>query len=161
MILQELEYGPSVDWWALGVLMYEMMAGQPPFEADNEDDLFESILHDDVLYPVWLSKEAVSILKAFMTKNPHKRLGCVAAQNGEDAIKQHPFFKEIDWVLLEQKKIKPPFKPRIKTKRDVNNFDQDFTREEPILTLVDEAIIKQINQEEFKGFSYFGEDLMP
>ncbi|MEQ2189646.1 hypothetical protein GOODEAATRI_027358, partial [Goodea atripinnis] len=63
-ILQELDYGPSVDWWALGVLMYEMMAGQPPFEADNEDDLFESILHDDVLYPVWLSKEAVSILRA-------------------------------------------------------------------------------------------------
>lgn len=62
-ILQELNYGASVDWWALGVLMYEMMAGQPPFEADNEDDLFESILHDDVLYPVWLSKEAVSILK--------------------------------------------------------------------------------------------------
>ena len=52
-----------MDWWALGVLMYEMMAGQPPFEADNEDDLFESILHDDVLYPVWLTKEAVSILK--------------------------------------------------------------------------------------------------
>ena len=45
------------------MLMYEMMAGQPPFEADNEDDLFESILHDDVLYPVWLSKEAVSVLK--------------------------------------------------------------------------------------------------
>ena len=62
-ILQELDYGASVDWWALGVLMYEMMAGQPPFEADNEDDLFESILHDDVLYPVWLSREAVSVLK--------------------------------------------------------------------------------------------------
>lgn len=43
--------------------MYEMMAGQPPFEADNEDELFDSILHDDVLYPVWLSREAVSILK--------------------------------------------------------------------------------------------------
>jgi len=43
--------------------MYEMMAGQPPFEADSEDDLFESILHDDVLYPVWLTKEAVSALK--------------------------------------------------------------------------------------------------
>nr|XP_045622033.1 calcium-independent protein kinase C-like isoform X2 [Procambarus clarkii] len=62
-ILKELDYGASVDWWALGVLMYEMMAGQPPFEADNEDDLFESILHEEVLYPVWLSKEAVSILK--------------------------------------------------------------------------------------------------
>uniref|UniRef100_A0A8C1RIX2 Protein kinase C n=1 Tax=Cyprinus carpio TaxID=7962 RepID=A0A8C1RIX2_CYPCA len=154
-ILQELEYGPSVDWWALGVLMYEMMAGQPPFEADNEDDLFESILHDDVLYPVWLSKEAVSILKAFMTKSPSKRLGCVVSQGLEEAIKVHPFFKEIDWVLLEQRKIKPPFKPRIKTKRDVNNFDQDFTREEPVLTPVEDAIIKQINQDEFKGFSYF------
>jgi serine/threonine protein kinase len=61
---QELDYGFGVDWWALGVLMYEMMAGQPPFEADNEDDLFESILHDDVLYPVWLTKDAISILKA-------------------------------------------------------------------------------------------------
>ena len=71
-ILQELDYGASVDWWALGVLMYEMMAGQPPFEADNEEDLFESILHDDVLYPVWLSKEAVLILKGvrvFLCKN--------------------------------------------------------------------------------------------
>ncbi|XP_016355999.1 protein kinase C epsilon type [Sinocyclocheilus anshuiensis] len=159
-ILQELEYGPSVDWWALGVLMYEMMAGQPPFEADNEDDLFESILHDDVLYPVWLSKEAVSILKAFMTKSPSKRLGCVVSQGLEEAIKVHPFFKEIDWVLLEQRKIKPPFKPRIKTKRDVNNFDQDFTREEPVLTPVEDAIIKQINQDEFKGFSYFSEETL-
>uniref|UniRef100_A0A3Q1J2M4 Protein kinase C n=1 Tax=Anabas testudineus TaxID=64144 RepID=A0A3Q1J2M4_ANATE len=157
-ILQELDYGPSVDWWALGVLMYEMMAGQPPFEADNEDDLFESILHDDVLYPVWLSKEAVSILKAFMTKSPNKRLGCVVAQGLEEAIKLHPFFREIDWTLLEQRKIRPPFKPRIKTKRDVNNFDQDFTREEPILTPVEDSIIKQINQDEFKGFSYFGEE---
>uniref|UniRef100_A0A8C4EA88 Protein kinase C n=1 Tax=Dicentrarchus labrax TaxID=13489 RepID=A0A8C4EA88_DICLA len=157
-ILQELDYGPSVDWWALGVLMYEMMAGQPPFEADNEDDLFESILHDDVLYPVWLSKEAVSILKAFMTKSPNKRLGCVVAQGLEEAIKLHPFFREIDWTLLEQRKIRPPFKPRIKTKRDVNNFDQDFTREEPVLTPVDNSIIKQINQDEFKGFSYFGDE---
>jgi hypothetical protein len=49
--------------------MYEMMAGQPPFEADNEDDLFESILHDDVLYPVWLTKEAVSILKGVSVIN--------------------------------------------------------------------------------------------
>uniref|UniRef100_A0AAY4CEN6 Protein kinase C n=1 Tax=Denticeps clupeoides TaxID=299321 RepID=A0AAY4CEN6_9TELE len=158
-ILQELEYGPSVDWWALGVLMYEMMAGQPPFEADNEDDLFESILHDDVLYPVWLSKEAVNILKSFMAKNPSKRLGCVVMQGLEEAIKLHPFFRDIDWDLLEQRRVKPPFKPRIKTKRDVNNFDQDFTREEPLLTPVDDAIVKQINQDEFRGFSYFGEEI--
>ena len=61
-ILKEKPYGASVDWWALGVLMYELMVGQTPFDADNED-LFEAIMHDEVLYPVWLSKEAVSILK--------------------------------------------------------------------------------------------------
>uniref|UniRef100_A0A0N5B845 Protein kinase C n=1 Tax=Strongyloides papillosus TaxID=174720 RepID=A0A0N5B845_STREA len=153
-ILQEMEYGVSVDWWALGVLMYEMMAGQPPFEADNEDDLFEAILHDDVLYPVWLSKEAVSILKAFMTKNPLKRLGCVQSQGGEDAIKAHPFFREIDWEALEARKVKPPFKPKIKSKRDANNFDADFTKEEPVLTPTDSGILKSINQEEFVGFDF-------
>lgn len=68
-----------MDWWALGVLMYEMMAGQPPFEADNEDDLFESILHDDVLYPVWLSKEAVSILRA--VRVPSLRQGRTSLNN--------------------------------------------------------------------------------
>ncbi|XP_064623226.1 calcium-independent protein kinase C-like isoform X2 [Lineus longissimus] len=154
-ILQELEYDASVDWWALGVLMYEMMAGQPPFEADNEDDLFESILHDDVLYPVWLTKEAVAILKGFMTKNPAKRLGCVKAQGEEKAILIHPFFQEkIDWELLEQRKVKPPFRPKIKNRTDANNFDKDFTSEEPVLTPVDPAIVKAINQEEFRGFSF-------
>uniref|UniRef100_UPI00358EDD2A protein kinase C epsilon type-like n=1 Tax=Myxine glutinosa TaxID=7769 RepID=UPI00358EDD2A len=150
-ILQELEYSASVDWWALGVLMYEMMAGQPPFEADNEDDLFESILHDDVLYPVWLSKEAVAILKAVSVRRPNRRLEV------EDAICKHPFFHDMDWELLEQRKIKPPFKPRIKTKKDVNNFDQDFTREDPVLTPIEDAIIKQINQGDFKGFTYTAE----
>ncbi|KAJ0067346.1 hypothetical protein NL108_016773 [Boleophthalmus pectinirostris] len=157
-ILQELEYGPSVDWWALGVLMYEMMCGQPPFEAENEDELFECILHDDVLFPAWLSTEAVAVLRAFMTKSPQQRLGCVESQGLEEAIKDQPFFSEIDWSLLELRKITPPFKPRIKTKRDVNNFDQDFTREEPVLTPVEESIIKQINQDEFRGFSYCGDE---
>ncbi|XP_043228852.1 calcium-independent protein kinase C-like [Amphibalanus amphitrite] len=157
-ILQELDYGSSVDWWALGVLMYEMMAGQPPFEADNEDDLFESILHDDVLYPVWLSREAVSILKGFMTKNPAKRLGCVVVQGGEDAIPAHPFFKEIDWQALEARRVKPPFKPKIKGKKDAVNFDAEFTKEEPNLTPINVDIIKAINQVEFEGFSFVNAD---
>lgn len=63
-ILQEMLYGPSVDWWALGVLLYEMLSGHAPFEAENEDDLFESILSEEVLYASWLSTEAVNILKA-------------------------------------------------------------------------------------------------
>jgi novel protein kinase C epsilon type len=153
-ILQELDYGASVDWWALGVLMYEMMAGQPPFEADNEDDLFESILHDDVLYPVWLSKEAVSILKGFMQKNVNKRLGCVKNHGGEEAIKHHPFFRDVKWKELEERKIKPPFKPKIKSKKEATNFDTEFTKEDPVLTPINQEIVKTIDQEEFAGFSY-------
>ncbi|KAK2708104.1 calcium-independent protein kinase C-like [Artemia franciscana] len=157
-ILQELDYGATVDWWALGVLMYEMMAGQAPFEADNEDDLFESILHDDVLYPVWLSKEAVSILKGFMTKNPAKRLGCVQAHGGEVAIRNHAFFRDIDWEALEARKVKPPFKPRIKNKKDTVNFDSEFTKEDPVLTPINPDVVRAINQEEFRGFSFINPD---
>jgi novel protein kinase C epsilon type len=158
-ILQELDYDASVDWWALGVLMYEMMAGQPPFEADNEDDLFESILHDDVLYPVWLSKEAVSVLKGFMTKSPQKRLGCVKAHGGEAAIRVHPFFHEkIDWEALENRQVEAPFKPKISSRLDVGNFDKDFTSKEPTLTPTDPAVVKAINQQEFIGFSFVNEE---
>ncbi|CAG7786524.1 unnamed protein product [Allacma fusca] len=160
-ILQELDYGSSVDWWALGVLMYEMMAGQPPFEADNEEDLFQSILHDDVLYPVWLTKEAVSILKGFMTKNPARRLGCVASQGGEASIRNHPFFKEIQWDLLEMRKVKPPFRPKIKNKKDALNFDTEFTKEEPNLTPIMSEVVKAINQAEFQGFSYVNSQYNP
>jgi len=157
-ILQDLPYNESVDWWALGVLMYEMMAGQPPFEADNEEDLFESIQHDDVLYPVWLSKDAISILKGFMTKNPTKRLGCIEGRK-EAAILSHPFFHEkINWELLEKREIKPPFKPKIKSKYDANNFDKDFTCEEAVLTPTDPQVIHGINQEEFSGFSFVNPD---
>lgn len=63
-ILQEMMYGASVDWWALGVLLYEMLSGHAPFEAENEDDLFESILNEEIVYASWLSTEAVDILKA-------------------------------------------------------------------------------------------------
>ncbi|CAH1637989.1 unnamed protein product [Spodoptera littoralis] len=156
-ILQELEYGPSVDWWALGVLLYEMLAGQPPFEADNEDDLFESILHDDVLYPVWLSKEAVSILKGFMTKNPVRRLGVCGGAAG---IRAHVFFKDMDWDALAQRRLRPPFRPKL-SKREAANFDAEFTKEEPVLTPVPHDVVRAINQEEFRGFSFVNKDFNP
>lgn len=60
-ILRELDYNFSVDWWALGVLLYEMMAGAPPFEGDTEEELFDAIMNDDVVYPP-LSIDALDIL---------------------------------------------------------------------------------------------------
>ncbi|XP_064403529.1 calcium-independent protein kinase C-like isoform X2 [Halichondria panicea] len=153
-ILEEKDYGPSVDWWALGVLMYEMMAGQPPFEADNEDELFEAILNDEVLYPVWLSREANSILRGFLTKNPTRRLGCQPGI-GERQIKGHPFFRTIDWEGLENREIQAPFRPQVRSKRDFSNFDVDFISERANLTPVDKDLVKSVvNQGDFVGFTY-------
>uniref|UniRef100_A0A665WFV0 Protein kinase C n=1 Tax=Echeneis naucrates TaxID=173247 RepID=A0A665WFV0_ECHNA len=159
-ILQEMLYGPSVDWWALGVLLYEMLSGHAPFEAENEDDLFESILNEEIVYSSWLSTEAVNILKAFLTKNPTRRLGCVASEGGENAVTSHAFFAAIDWEKLNRREIEPPFKPRIKSPEDVNNFDPDFTQEEPILTPIDGPMISSINQEEFRNFSFTSPELL-
>uniref|UniRef100_A0A3Q3AAL3 Protein kinase C n=1 Tax=Kryptolebias marmoratus TaxID=37003 RepID=A0A3Q3AAL3_KRYMA len=159
-ILQEMLYGPSVDWWALGVLLYEMLSGHAPFEAENEDDLFESILNEEIVYASWLSTEAVDILKAFLTKNPVRRLGCVPLEGGENAVISHAFFASIDWDKLNRREIEPPFKPRIKTPEDVNNFDPDFTQEEPTLTPIDDPAIPAINQEEFRNFSFTSPELL-
>lgn len=159
-ILQEMLYGPSVDWWALGVLLYEMLSGHAPFEAENEDDLFESILTEEIIYASWLGRNAVDILKGFLTKNPTRRLGCVAAEGGETAVTSHTFFTGIDWDKLNRRELDPPFKPRIKTAEDVNNFDPDFTQEEPTLTPIDDAIIPSISQDEFRDFSFTSPELL-
>lgn len=63
-------YGPAVDWWAMGVLLYEMLCGHAPFEAENEDDLFEAILNDEVVYPTWLHEDATGILKSVSLTYP-------------------------------------------------------------------------------------------
>ncbi|XP_065833097.1 protein kinase C epsilon type-like isoform X2 [Oscarella lobularis] len=152
-ILQEQNYGASVDWWALGVLMYEMMAGQPPFEADNEEDLFDSIINDDVLYPVWLSKEAASIIRGFLTKSPSRRLGCQPGV-GEKVIRSHPFFRAIDWIALEARQVRPPFRPKVADKRDVGNFDKDFTQEKAVVTPTTKQDMEIVNQEDFAGFTF-------
>jgi len=94
-----------------------------------------------------------------MTKNPAKRLGCVAAQGGEEAIKRHAFFSgKLDWEALERRQIKPPFKPKVVNPRDTSNFDKDFTNMPVAFTPIEAVIVKAINQDEFKDFSYQNPD---
>jgi len=149
-ILQELDYGPAVDWWAFGVLLYEMLSGQPPFEADHEDDLFESILHDEVLFPIWLSGESVNILNQLMTKDPGRRLG----SSDEGDIRRHRFFAHMDWEALEQRKVKPQFVPKIADHLDTSNFDAEFTSEEPDFTPITTTKLNRTQQNEFSKFSF-------
>ncbi|XP_059908413.1 protein kinase C eta type [Gadus macrocephalus] len=159
-ILQEMLYGPSVDWWALGVLLYEMLSGHAPFEAENEDDLFEAILNEEIVYASWLSKEAVNILKALLTKAAAHRLGCMGSEGGESAVLRHAFFASIDWEKLERRELEPPFKPKIKTTEDVNNFDPDFTQEEPTLTPIDDPLIPSNHLNEFHDFSFTSSEIL-
>ncbi|XP_068244496.1 protein kinase C, brain isozyme-like isoform X5 [Palaemon carinicauda] len=145
-------YGKSVDWWAYGVLLYEMLVGQPPFDGEDEEELFAAITDHNVSYPKALSKEAKDVCKGFLTKQPQKRLGC--GIKGEDDVRTHPFFRRIDWEKLENREVQPPFKPRIRHRKDVSNFDKQFTSERTELTPTDKLFMMNLDQTEFSGFSF-------
>ncbi|XP_046811217.1 protein kinase C, brain isozyme isoform X2 [Lucilia cuprina] len=149
-------YGKSVDWWAYGVLLYEMLVGQPPFDGEDEEELFAAITDHNVSYPKSLSKEAKEACKGFLTKQPNKRLGC--GPSGEEDVRLHPFFRRIDWEKIENREVQPPFKPKIKHRKDVSNFDKQFTSEKTDLTPTDKVFMMNLDQSEFVGFSYMNPD---
>eukprot|EP00118_Oscarella_pearsei_P025095 m.307496 g.307496 ORF g.307496 m.307496 type:complete len:742 (+) comp42357_c0_seq1:68-2293(+) len=150
-IVEGKRYNRAVDWWSFGVLVYEMMIGQSPFSGDDEDDLFDSILHDEVTYPRWLSMEAVSFISKLLDRDPATRLGM---REDEEPIRKERFFQSMDWVKLEKKQIEPPFKIDIKSPGDASNFDDEFTVEPPVLTPADKDLIMSIDQGQFQGFSF-------
>lgn len=147
-ILVGQKYTFSVDWWSFGVLVYEMLIGQSPFQGDSEDELFESIRTDVPHYPKWLSKESQSLLQLLFVRDPSRRLGVVGN------IRDHAFFKLINWVALEARQVPPPFKPKVKSPNDYSNFDQEFLGEKPRLTNCDKKLLATMDQNAFAGFSF-------
>ncbi|XP_073213243.1 serine/threonine-protein kinase N2 isoform X3 [Lepidochelys kempii] len=128
-VLTETSYTRAVDWWGLGVLIYEMLVGESPFPGDDEEEVFDSIVNDEVRYPRFLSTEAISIMRRL-----------------------------IDWNALLAKKVKPPFVPTIRGREDVSNFDDEFTSEAPILTPPREPrILSEEEQETFRDFDYIAD----
>uniref|UniRef100_A0A669BKN6 protein kinase C n=1 Tax=Oreochromis niloticus TaxID=8128 RepID=A0A669BKN6_ORENI len=150
-VLTETSYTRAVDWWGLGVLIFEMLVGESPFPGDDEEEVFDSIVNDEVRYPRFLSTEAISIMRRLLRRSPERRLG--AGEKDAEEVKKHLFFRTIDWAALLAKKVKPPFVPTIQGNNDVSNFDDEFTSEAPILTPPREPRV--LNSEEQNLFSDF------
>ncbi|EIW72787.1 hypothetical protein TREMEDRAFT_58957 [Tremella mesenterica DSM 1558] len=150
-ILLEQRYGRAVDWWAFGVLTYEMLLGQSPFRGDDEDEIFDAILEDEPLYPITMPRDAVSLLQRLLTRDPTRRLG--AGEADAEDIKRHLFFKDVSFDDVYNKRIPPPYFPTIGNATDTSNFDQEFTREQPTLTPV-HTQLSAADQQEFAGFSW-------
>lgn len=154
-ILLEQRYGLAVDWWAFGVLIYQMVLGQSPFRGEDEDEIFDAILADEPRYPVTLAGNCVSILTQLLTREPERRLG--SGPRDAEEIMAHPYFANVNFDDIYHKRIPPPFVPKITSPTDVTNFDQEFTSEAPALTPVTTTLTITM-QEQFKGFTWMCDD---
>lgn len=151
-IIKEAPYGASVDFWSLGVLCYEFLVGDSPFEADDDDELFDQICNSVLEYPGKMDPSAKDFVNRLLDRNPASRIGC--GPNGKADIKAHAFFAGLDWDKMAKRQIPPPFKPTIKDPKKAECFDSEFTDEDAIITPIDRAYTAQIEQSEFKGFSF-------
>ncbi|KAL7637144.1 UNVERIFIED_CONTAM: hypothetical protein RMT77_011856 [Armadillidium vulgare] len=155
-VLTETSYTRAVDWWGLGVLIFEMLVGESPFPGDDEEEVFDSIVNDEVRYPRFLSIEAVAIMRKLLRKHPDRRLG--ASEKDAEDVKKQQFFRSVAWDDLLRRKIKPPFVPTVTSSEDVSNFDEEFTTEKPVLTPPkDPRHLSDADQILFKDFNYMAD----
>lgn len=155
-ILKEQEYTKAVDWWAFGVLLYQMLLCQSPFSGDDEDEVFNAILTDEPLYPIDMAGEIVQIFQGLLTKDPEKRLGAGPRDAAE--VMEEPFFRNINFEDILNLRVKPPYIPEIKSPEDTSYFEQEFTSAPPTLTPLP-SVLTTGQQEEFRGFSFMPDDL--
>ncbi|KAI9840379.1 MAG: hypothetical protein M1838_004078, partial [Thelocarpon superellum] len=125
VLLDEQGYTKMVDFWSLGVLVFEMCCGWSPFYADDTQQMYKNIAFGKVRFPKdTLSQPGRDFVKGLLNRNPKHRLG---AKDDAAELMREPFFKDIDWVALAKKNVIPPFKPKLKSVLDTSNFDPEFT----------------------------------
>lgn len=123
-IISNVGHTLAVDWWALGILIFELLTGDPPFVADDPMELYQLILRGTFAYPSLVGRNAKDIITNLLVNNPAKRLGIVL--RGHRHLMAHAFYKPIDFALLVKKagKPPPPHVPKIKSDADMSNFDE-------------------------------------
>ncbi|XP_072504961.1 cAMP-dependent protein kinase catalytic subunit beta isoform X4 [Notamacropus eugenii] len=129
-------YNKAVDWWALGVLIYEMTAGYPPFFADQPIQIYEKIISGKVRFPSHFSSELKDLLRNLLQVDLTKRFGNL--KNGVGDIKHHRWFSAIDWIAIFQRKVEAPFVPRYRGAGDTSNFD-DYEEEDIRVSLTEKC----------------------
>lgn len=138
----------AADWWSVGILLFEMLTGKPPFTG-NRQKIQQKIVKDKLKLPTFLSSEAHSLLKGLLQKDPTKRLG--SGLKGSDEIKDHKWFRPINWKKLEAREIHPSFRPEIAGTHCVANFDKCWTD----MSLVDSPISSpKDNTDPFQGYTF-------
>ncbi|XP_041134044.1 cAMP-dependent protein kinase catalytic subunit beta-like isoform X1 [Polyodon spathula] len=134
-------YNKAVDWWALGVLIYEMAAGYPPFFADQPIQIYEKIVSGKVRFPSHFSSDLKDLLRNLLQVDLTKRYGNL--KNGVNDIKNHKWFATTDWIAIYERKVEAPFIPKCRGPGDTSNFD-DY-EEEDIRVSVTEKCAKEFS----------------
>ena len=125
ILLDESGYSKLVDFWSLGVLLFEMCCGWSPFYAEDTQQMYRNICFGKIKFPRGaIGDDGKQFVKGLLNRNPKHRLG--AHRDAVD-LKEHPFFKDIDWDALARKQIPPVFKPLVESDESVANFDPEFT----------------------------------
>lgn len=121
-IIQGKGHHKAVDWWALGILMYEMLAGYPPFYDENPFQIYQKILAGKIEWPRYIDLVAKDLIRKLLVHDRTKRIGSM--KNGPEDIKRHKWFKGTDWDGVVQKKLVPPIVPKTSHDGDTKNFDK-------------------------------------
>jgi len=155
-----------VDFWSLGVLVFEMCCGWSPFFAEDTQQMYKNIAFGKVRFPKdALSLDGRNFVKGLLNRNPKHRLG---AERDALELKEHPFFSDVDWEALVSKKSIPPFKPKLKSETDTSNFDSEFTDAPISASVLNRGAGNDITastplspgmQENFRGFTFVDERL--
>jgi serum/glucocorticoid-regulated kinase 2 len=145
-------HGKPVDWWSLGILLYELTVGIPPFYSQNVNEMYNKIQHGVLRFPPFLTESCKNLITALLNRDPSKRLG---SKDGFRDIQDHPFFASIDWNKLLAKDIDVPYKPKVKSDQDTSNFDATFTSEPVVDSMVPVSQLADSGQSgAFSGFTY-------
>lgn len=155
-ILENRGHGKAVDWWSLGTLLYEMMAGLPPFYDTNMQRMYEKIMSEPLTFPRHFDEPTKDLLAKMLTREVKSRLG----SNGSNEIKSHPFFEDLDWEKVQARAVTPEFvPPKRASETDVSYFDKEFTRQRPVDTPVNPGLLSSTAAAatHFEGFTYAGE----